>query len=209
MLDFNNYYNLVVWPFMADKYRDPAWLRGELRFVDRVIQAQDAMATQFVALADMLRQRGEYFAQNEGHWHNVLAGVIRLQDKLGKTMDETFRRDQVQAAYSSVFAALVERMSGHAGISNRKAFLGELSFPTVVLFKDVTTESVDGLFDRVGQRMKKTLAREFPEAPIARVVVRPDEARVELDDGPTDDAIAARARELWDARGDSLAHITL
>jgi hypothetical protein len=57
--------------------------------------------------------------------------------------------------------------------------------------------------------MKKTLAREFPEAPIARVVVRPDEARVELDDGPTDDAIAARARELWDARGDSLAHITL
>jgi flavin-dependent dehydrogenase len=209
MLDFNNYYNLVVWPFMADKYRDVAWLRGELRFVDRVIQAQDTMATQFVALADMLRSKGEYHAQNEGHWHNVLAGVIRLQDKLGKTMDETFRRDQVQAAYSSVFGALVERMSGHAGISNRQAFLGELSFPTVVLFKDVTTESVGALFDRVGLRLKKALAREFPETPITRVVVRPDEAQVELAQGTPDDALAARARELWEARGDSLAHIVL
>ena len=209
MLDFNNYYNLVVWPFMADKYRDLDWLKGELRFVDRVIQAQDSMATQFVALADTLRARGEYHAKNKGHWHNVLAGVIRLQERLGKTLDETFRRDQVQAAYSSVFGAVVERMTGHEGLSNRKSFLSELSFPTVVLFKDVTKESVDALLDRVGIRLKKELAKEFPNAKIERVEVRPAETEVVVEGGATDADLQRRARELWETRADSLAHIVL
>src|SRR5205823_3605773 len=31
LLDFNNYYNLVVWPFMAGRITDPAWIRDELR----------------------------------------------------------------------------------------------------------------------------------------------------------------------------------
>ena len=209
MLDFNNYYNLVVWPFMADKYKDLDWLKGELRFVDRVIQAQDSMATQFVALANMLHARGEYHAENRGKWHNVLAGVIRLQEKLGKRLDETFRRDQVQAAYSSVFGAVVERMTGRAGISNRKPFLTELSFPTVVLFKDVTEASVDTLFERVGARLKKELTREFPSANIDRVTVSASAAEVVTADGVTSDEVSRRARELWDAKGDSLAHIVM
>lgn len=209
MLDFNNYYNLVVWPFMADKYKDLEWLKAELRFVDRVIQAQDSMATQFVALADLLRSRGEYHAKNRGSWHNVLAGVIRLQERLGKKLDDTFRRDQVQAAYSSVFAAVVERMTGHEGISNRKSFLSELSFPTVVLFKDVNLASVEALLDRVGLRLKRELTREFPEAKIDSVKVRADETEVLTSNGAPSEAVARRARELWDLRGDSLAHIVI
>lgn len=206
MLDFNNYYNLVVWPFMADKYRDVDWLKGELRFVDRVMQAQDSMASQFVALADLLRARGEYHAKNRGHWHNVLAGVIRLQDRMGKKLDETFRREQVQAAYSSVFGAVVERMLGHEDLSNRKSFLAELNFPTVVLFKDVTRASVDALLDRVGMRIKKELAKEFPETPIAHVKVRPD-AGVEVEGAP--EPVQMRANELWNAKGESLAHLVV
>lgn len=209
MLDFNNYYNLVVWPFMADKFQDLDWVKGELRFVDRVVQAQDVMASQFVALADMLREKGEYFAQNRGHWHNVLAGVIRLQERLGGALDEGFRRAQVQAAYSSVFGAVLERMSGPAGISNRKSFLAELSFPTVVLFKEVSRESVDALLDRVGMRIKKALLAEFPDQKIAKVDLSSGEAEVSIEDGAPKDELVARARALWNETGDSLAHIVL
>jgi len=209
MLDFNNYYNLVVWPFMADKYRDLEWLKGELRFVDRVIQAQDSMASQFVALGEMLRASGAYHAKNRGHWHNVLAGVIRLQERLGKKLDETFRRDQVQAAYSSVFGAVVERMTGREGISNRKSFLSELSFPTVVLFKDVNAESVDALLDRVGLRIKKALLREFPNEKIAKVAVSDGDATVTIETGEAPPELVERARALWNEPGESLAHIVL
>ncbi len=210
MLDFNNYYNLVVWPFMADKYRDVEWLKGELRFVDRVIQAQDSMATQFVALAELLRARGEYFAQNHGRWHNVLAAVIRLQERLGKTLDEPFRREQVQAAYSSVFAAVAERITGHAGLSNRKPFLAELSFPTVVLFKEITEASVATLLERIGARLQRVLTGEFPEGGVASVRVGLEGGvEVQAPEHPRVAAVTQRARELWDAQGDSLAHITL
>ncbi len=211
MLDFNNYYNLVVWPFMAGKLEDPGWLRGELRFGDRVIQAQDAMASQFVALAEHLRARGEYHSGNRGMWHNVLAGVVRLQERLGPSMDESFRRDQVQAAYSSVFGAVVERRVGEPGLGNRKPFLSELSFPTVVLFRDIDQASVSALLERVGLRLKKELAREFPDARIASVKVSSLEGAsvVPAEGELVPEEVASRATELWNARGDSLAHITL
>ena len=206
MLDFNNYYNLVVWPFMADKHRDVAWLRGELRFVDRVIQAQDSMAAQFVALADRLRAGGEYHAQNRGRWHNVLAAILGLQERLGPRLDEPLRRAQVQAAYSSVFAAVLERAAGLDGLSNRRAFLAELTFPTVVLFKDITAASVAGLLERAAERMKRDLSRELPEARITAVRLSAGGAEVDADAHHAA-TLAARAAALWDARGESLAHL--
>ncbi len=208
MLDFNNYYNLVVWPFMADKHLDVAWLRDELRFVDRVIQAQDSMAAQFVALAEKLRARGEYHAENRGRWHNVLAAIVRLQERLGPRLDEPLRRAQVQAAYSSVFAAVIERAAGLGGLSNRKAFLAELTFPTVVLFKDITEASVARLLDRAAARMKRDLSRELPDAQIAAIRLSAGGAEVESDAGHAE-ALAQRAAALWDARGESLAHVEL
>jgi hypothetical protein len=125
---------------------------------------------------------------------------------MGKKLDETFRREQVQAAYSSVFGAVVERMLGHEDLSNRKSFLAELNFPTVVLFKDVTRASVDALLDRVGMRLKKELTKEFPETPIAQVKVRPD-AGVEIEGAP--ESVRMRANELWNAKGESLAHLVV
>ena len=66
LLDFNNYYNLVVWPYMADKLTDVAWLRDELKISGRILQAISTTAGHLTQLGDALRARGEYFAHNQG-----------------------------------------------------------------------------------------------------------------------------------------------
>src|SRR4029078_11344420 len=79
LLDFNNYYNLVYWPFLANKLTDVAWIRSELEFTGVVIRALTSMGNHFTKMADMLRERGEYHAQNEGRWANGLNGVVSLE----------------------------------------------------------------------------------------------------------------------------------
>ncbi|WP_394847777.1 NAD(P)/FAD-dependent oxidoreductase [Pendulispora brunnea] len=198
-LDFNNYYNLVLWPFMAGKLRDIAFLRDELRFADRILMAQSTMARQFVALADKLRDSGEYFARNEGLFANGLDGVRSLEKRVGPSLDELFRRDQVQKNYGSVFARVLERFTGKTDLAAREVVLKELPFPAVVLWKDIDEKSVAGLFDRLGLRLKKELAREFPHAPIERVRVR-DDLSLEITgdlDAEVRSAVEARAFVLW------------
>jgi len=203
LLDFNNYYNLVVWPFMAGKLRDPAWLREELRFTDRILQAQSVMASQFVALADRLRASGDYFASNEGNFSNGLLGVKQFETRLGPLLDETFRRDQVQQNYGSVFAAVLERMTGEMGLATRQAVLGELNFPTVVLFKDINDETLSRFFDRIALRIKKDLLREYPGIAIDRVeLVKSAAPRiVGTLDADVHKTVEARAAEIWNTRG--------
>lgn len=207
LLDFNNYYNLVVWPFMAGKLRDVDWLREELRLSDRIVQAQDTMALQFARMAERLREKGEYYAQNEGRFANGLCGVQQFETRLGEELDEAFRRDQVQQNYGSVFASVLERVTGEAGLATRKAVLGELNFPTVVLFKDIDDASVARFFERVALRLKKDLAREFPEARDFRVELSAPGPRVtgELPEALLR-AVEARAVEMWNAEGASLTH---
>ncbi|WP_437543366.1 tryptophan 7-halogenase [Sorangium sp. So ce367] len=212
LLDFNNYYNLVVWPFMADRVTDVGWIREELRFTDLVLRALSTMGEHFASLASDLRARGEYFAQNEGRFANGLNGVAQLETRLGPAIDERFRREQVDRAYGSVFAALVERRLGEQGLSDRARLVSELPLPQVLVFRDITPERLARLLQRIGERMTKELREELPDAGIERIEL--GASGVISVTGPAEGTKAhadalSRARALWDASAGSLAHIAL
>ncbi|XXX74043.1 FAD-dependent monooxygenase [Sorangium sp. So ce134] len=212
LLDFNNYYNLVVWPFMADRVTDVGWIREELRFTDLVLRALSTMGEHFASLAADLRARGEYFAQNEGRFANGLNGVAQLQTRLGPSIDERFRREQVDRAYGSVFAALVERRLAERGLSDRARLVSELKLPQVLVFKDITPDRLARLLERIGERLTKELRGEFPDAGVERVDLGPGgEVSVAGPAAGTEAhaAVLSRARALWDASAGSLAHIAL
>ncbi|WP_437955653.1 tryptophan 7-halogenase [Sorangium sp. So ce119] len=212
LLDFNNYYNLVAWPFMAERVTDVGWIREELRFTDLVLRALSTMGEHFASLARDLRARGEYFAQNEGRFANGLNGVAQLETRLGPTIDEGFRREQVDRAYGSVFAALVERRLGEQGLSDRARLVSELKLPQVLVFRDITPERLSRLLERIAERMTRELRGEFPDAGVERVELGAG-GEVSVT-GPaagtsTHAAVLSRARALWDASAGSLAHIAL
>ncbi|WP_441291980.1 NAD(P)/FAD-dependent oxidoreductase [Sorangium sp. KYC3313] len=212
LLDFNNYYNLVVWPFMADRVTDVGWIREELRFTDLVLRALSTMGEHFASLASDLRARGEYFAQNEGRFANGLNGVAQLETRLGPAIDERFRREQVDRAYGSVFAALVERRLGEQGLSDRARLVSELTLPQVLVFRDITPERLARLLQRIGERMTKELRDELPAAGIERIEL--GASGVISVTGPAEGTEAhadalSRAQALWAASAGSLAHIAL
>ncbi|KYF54701.1 electron transfer flavoprotein [Sorangium cellulosum] len=212
LLDFNNYYNLVVWPFMADRVTDVGWIREELRFTDLVLRALSTMGEHFASLAGELRARGEYFAQNEGRFANGLNGVAQLETRLGPMIDEGFRREQVDRAYGSVFAALVERRLGERGLSDRARLVSELKLPQVLVFRDITPERLSRVLERIGERMTRELRGEFPGAGIERVELGAggEVSVIGPAVGSTAHAeVLARARALWDASAGSLAHVAL
>ncbi|WP_437973740.1 tryptophan 7-halogenase [Sorangium sp. So ce295] len=212
LLDFNNYYNLVVWPFMADRVTDVGWIREELKFTELVLRALSTMGEHFASLASDLRARGEYFAQNEGRFANGLNGVAQLETRLGPAIDERFRREQVDRAYGSVFAALVERRLGEQGLSDRARLVSELTLPQVLVFRDITPERLARLLQRIGERMTKELREELPDAGIERIEL--GASGVISVTGPAEGTKAhadalSRAKALWDASAGSLAHIAL
>jgi len=213
LLDFNNYYNLVYWPFLAGKVTDVAWIREELRLSDYVLRALDTMADHFVSLADDLRARGEYFAQNEGRWANGLNGVAQLETRITPTFDADVRRAQIDKAYGSVFAALLERRLGASGLSDREPLVTELSLREVLRLRQITPEAVDGLARRVGDKITKQLRQELPDAPLERVQVDLRGAPLRVigpEEGTEAHARAlARAQALWDQPAGSLAHVAL
>jgi flavin-dependent dehydrogenase len=212
LLDFNNYYNLVVWPFKNDLLGDLGWLREELKFGELQLRAQSKMADHFAAVGQRLHGAGEYFAMNEGRWANGLNGVVQFESRLDGPVDAAFRRAQVDEVYSSVFAALLERMAGMSGVSDRRRVLDQLSLPQVVVFKDIDETTLGRFMDRVLSRLTRDLKSEFPEAPIARVELVPGNGtgpgvRVLAADGEVlGDEVRSRAEALWDVRAGSLAH---
>ncbi len=216
LLDFNNYYNLVVWPFMADKLTDMAWLKEELKFGDFVLRAQDAMADLFAKWGADLRAKGQYFAQNEGQWANGLNGVVQFQEKLGPALDEAFRKRELDKAYSSVFLGVVERMLGSPGLSTRKRVLGELSLPHVVMLKDMSEGTVDQILKRASVRLTRDLKAELPQAGIEKVTVERNGAEGPTvrvlgvpETAPEHAEVLARAKALWDEPGQSLTAIRM
>ena len=212
LLDFNNYYNLVLWPFVADRLTDVGWIREELKFTDLVLRALSTMADHFSKLGQDLHARGEYFAKNEGRWANGLNGVVQLQRRITPVLDPAYRRAQVDRAYGSVFASLIERRLGEA-ISDRERVISELTLPQVLVFKDITPEALARLVRRIGDKMAKDLRAELPEAGVEQVKIGTGGAPIEVigpEAGSEVHARAlARAQALWDASAGSLTHVAL
>lgn len=210
LLDFNNYYNLVYWPFLAGKLTDLDWIRGELEFTSVVLRALTSMGNHFSKMGDVLRSRGEYHAQNEGRWANGLNGIVALEKRITPTLDEKFRREQVNRAYGSVFAAILERMSGQPGLGDRQRVLDELHLPHVMVWKEIDDESTRRFLDRIARRIATDLRQDFPQIQSVQVGRGSD---VEISGLSVDDAAYGpaleRARALWNVSGQSYAYQAL
>lgn len=214
LLDFNNYYNTVFWPFLADALTDLRWLQEELRLADRVLKAQEAMSREIVRFAEVLRASGDYHGKNRGRFHNGLAGVAELEKRLALAFDNSFRRDEVQRVYGHVFAALFERITKEPGLGARKRVLDELNLTSLFAFKEISNGALDTLFTRIGLRLAADLKKEFPDAGVDKVVLtrtngEASTAEVYGASGLRLEAIEGRAREMWDAKGTSLAHLEI
>ncbi len=216
LLDFNNYYNLVVWPFMADKLTSVAWIKDELKVADVVLRTQSTMADHFVKLAEKLRAEGRYYAQNEGEWANGLNGVNQFETRLGPVLDAEFRREQVGRAFGSVYASLLEHLLGEEGLGTRAAVLRELDLPVVLALREVDEQALGRLLSRAAGRIERTLRAEMPDAGVERVVfergsgpARPVRVVGACVGTPVEERVLARARELWDEQGESLTHLWL
>jgi hypothetical protein len=203
----------VLWPFLADRLTDVGWIREELKFTELVLRALSTMGHHLASLADDLRARGEYFARNEGRFANGLNGVAQLETRIGPVLDEGYRREQVDRAYGSVFAALLERRLGERGLSDRARVVSELTLPQVLVFRDITPERLSRLVQRIGDRMTRELREEFPDAGVERVQLGTGGAPLSVA-GPAEGTevharVSARAQALWDASAGSLAHVAL
>lgn len=213
LLDFNNYYNVVVWPFINDKLRDVDWIIDDLRLADRTLEASSNMADQLVAMADHLRGKGQYFGQNQGRYADALWGVSQFEKHLFGPIDKEYRKDQLQKCYASTFASILASITGE-DVAQKELVLSAIDFPTVTLMKRIDDESYEKLLGRIEQRMKKELLRAFPGAPLERVSLadKADGSRAPKIIGGLDPALQseleAHAAALWTKRGESLAHVS-
>ncbi|HEX7666993.1 MAG TPA: NAD(P)/FAD-dependent oxidoreductase, partial [Polyangiaceae bacterium] len=169
---------------------------------------------EFVRYADALRARGDYFTHNTGEYHNGLAGILGLESKLAAAFDNGFRRDEVQRLYGHVYAMLFERITGEDGLGTRKTVLDELNLTSMFAFKEIGSESLERLLTRAGMRLASALKKEFPDAGVEKVMLtrnngEKSHATVFGKEGARLEAIDARASELWNARGDSIAMLRL
>ncbi len=211
LLDFNNYYNLVYWPFLANKLTDVAWIRSELEFSSSVLRALTSMANHFTNMADVLRAQGQYHAQNEGRWANGLNGIVALEKRITPTVDESFRREQVNRSFGSVFAAMLERLSGQPGLGDRKRVLDELQLPHVMLWKDIDETSTRRFLDRLSRHLTTDVRRDFPNVQSVQIGVEGRDVQL-LGITPDDAAYGPaleRARALWNVSGESYAYMAL
>jgi flavin-dependent dehydrogenase len=213
LLDFNNYYNLVFWPFLADKLTDLAFLREELRLSDLILKAQSAMAGHFIALAADLAARGEYFAENEGRFANGLAGVGQYEEKLGPVLDPAFRKAELDKAYGGVFASVLEQRTGVRGLAGRKRVMAELSLPAVLALRGSDDAALGRLLQHTAARLGRELKKEMPAVEKVAIERDPESGAlrpvVACGGAPEDGERAlARASSLWDAGSTPKGEVT-
>jgi flavin-dependent dehydrogenase len=168
-LDFHNYYNLVYWPFLADKLTDPAWLTEELRFAELQLRAVRAFGEHFARMAAALEARGEYHLENRGRFVNGLDRVAQLQPKLGPVLDEDYRKAELTRVYAEVFVEILERTLSVADLSGRTRLIAELSLPIILALKDVDEQCLTRLLQRVAGRLTREVRARFPDVGVKEV----------------------------------------
>jgi flavin-dependent dehydrogenase len=209
MLDFHNYYNLVYWPFLADKLTDTAWLKEEIGFAEYVVRCVKAFGEHFTRMGEELRARGEYHASNRGIFLDALDIVGKLNRKLGPTLDPAFRKEQLDRVHSEVFAAMVERMQHVPGLASRERVVAELSLPIAIALKQIDETCLTRLLQRVAGRLTRDVRDQFPDDGVEQVTLEATPAGAGAREvlvgvlGPREErraAIVERARALWDER---------
>ncbi len=208
-LDFHNYYNLVYWPFLADKLTDPAWLREEIGFAEYVVRAVKAFGEHLARMGDELRARGEYHRGNRGTFLDALDIVAPLNRKLGPTIDLAFRKAQLDRVHAEVFGEIVEQVLRVPGLAKRTRVVGELTLPLAVALKQVDEQCLSRLLQRVAGKLTRELRERHPDAGIEQVTLEVDppstpvrEVRVDVV-GPSPErraAVVDDARMLWEER---------
>src|SRR5207247_553765 len=108
-----------------------------------------------------------------------LCGVQHLENVINRPVDADFRRREVDKAFASVFASVMERTAKAPGFSTRQRVLQELGVPQVMLFKEVNDESYRKLVSRIAGNLERDLRGEFPGAAIEKVVIGAD-AEIEV-----------------------------
>jgi hypothetical protein len=215
LLDFHNYYNLIYWPFLADKLGDAAWLKEEIGFATSVVRTVSSFGEHFVKMGEELRARGEYFGANRGRFANGLDGVAQLEMRMGPALDGAYRKSQLDQVHAGIFAAIVERTLSVPGLAQRASVLGELSLPVTLALKQIDESCLSRLLQRVAARLTRDVRERFPSDGVERVTLEASppggaaarEVRVDVV-GPSGEArerALAHARALWDQRGESLA----
>ena len=213
LLDFHNYYNLVYWPFLADKLTDPVWLKEEIGFAEYVVRAVREFGVHFAKMGEELRARGEYHRSNRGMFLDALSGVAQIERRLRPTLDAAYRKEQVDRVHAEVFAAIVERMLRVPGLARRASVVNELSLPVALALKQIDETCLSRLLQRVAGGLTREVRERFPSDGVERVTLeveppggREREVRVDVV-GPRDGARAAiveHARMLWDRRMEAL-----
>ncbi len=88
--DIASYHNLWVAPYMSDEYRDPAFLRRQLRLEGVVLRVLDNFAALFRRVEEGLRARGDYYRANRGAFAHGLEHIDFLEQVgLPRTRKET------------------------------------------------------------------------------------------------------------------------
>ena len=187
----------------------PDWLREEIGFAEYVVRAVTAFGEHFARMGDELRARGECRRGNRGVFVDALDAVKELDQKLGPTLDATFRKQQLDRVHAEVFAAIVERMLRVPGLAGRERVVRELSLPVALALKEVDETCLSRLLQRVAGRLTREVRERFPGEGVEQVTLEADETASESREvrvdvvGPSAArraAIVEYARALWEEK---------
>ena len=217
LLDFNNYYNLVVWPFAAEASSPTSpWIQ-ETSFAlsDRILQAQTAHGRSLLGHG-RATPRGRRLLRPQrrgvGQWPERRLAV--------RSAARPVARRRLPARRRAAGVRQRVRVSPRADDGDGRALhapervLAELDLPAVLLFhKDINEGTVQRFLQRVAGRISPGLAKQSsPEAAIEGVQIDPaDGSRVRVMGAASEagSLLEARATQLWNERAESLTSIRL
>ncbi len=103
--DIAFYYNLWTSSYMRDQHLDRDYLDTQLRLKSFILQALENFSDLFQRVESTLRERGDYFRANTGHFHLGLTnidfekevGTNRSEDEVMRKTEEIFNLVRAQA----------------------------------------------------------------------------------------------------------------
>jgi flavin-dependent dehydrogenase len=125
-LDIGCYYNLWVSPYMTDQHLDTSFLRRQLRMQPFVLQALRNFADLFRRVERSLRDDGNYFRANRGHFNYGLENIDFVEE-IGSPRSRRVVLEKTEEIFNIVLARAVELL-GESARDERvplQSFMGE------------------------------------------------------------------------------------